>query len=91
MAPTPDCRHAAYGVVSGALHWLTVGVLVAQFVVGRTMPDEAYDAGADRAEQRLDAFEDRGEGAADRQGDAAEERFEREVERREAALGSATG
>ena len=61
---------------------------MAQFVVGWTMSDDAYDAGADRAEQRLDAFEDRGEEAAERQGEAAEERFEAEVERREAALES---
>lgn len=87
MATTRDARGpAAYGVVSRALHWLTVVVLVAQFVVGWTMSDDAYDVGADRAEQRLDAFEDRGEAAAERQGETAEERFEREVQRREAAL-----
>lgn len=71
-----------YGVVTKALHWLTVLAIVGQFVIGWTMN---ADLAADLADARVDAFEERGEGAAEGQGEAAEERFEAEVERREEA------
>ena len=71
-----------YGVVTKILHWLTVLAVAAQLVIGLSMDP---DAGSERAEARVDAFEDRGEDAAERQGEAAEERFEAEVERREEA------
>lgn len=72
-----------YGAVTKVLHWLTVLAIAAQFVIGLSMD---ADAGADRADARVDAFEERGEDAAERQGEAAEERFEAEVERREEAI-----
>ena len=71
-----------YGVVTKVLHWLTVLAIVGQFVIGWTMDP---DAASDRADDRVRAFEERGEERAERQGEAAEERFEAEVERREEA------
>ena len=65
-----------YGVVTKSLHWLTVLVIAAQFVVGLTM---SGDDEADRAEERLARLEERHE--TDRE--AAEERFEQDLERRE--------
>ncbi len=75
-----------YGVVTKALHWLTVLAIAAQFVIGLTMD---ADAGADRFDAQVDAYEERGEERAEQQGDAAEERFEAEVERREDAADAA--
>ena len=71
-----------YGVVTKVLHWLTVLAVAAQFVIGLSMD---ADAGADRADGRVDTFEERGEDTAEREGEAAEERFEAEVERRDDA------
>lgn len=76
-----------YGVVTKALHWLTVLAIVGQFAIGWTMD---ADAGADRADDRVDAFEERGEERAEQQGEAAEERFEAEVERQEEAASAET-
>lgn len=72
-----------YGLITRALHWLTVVAIVAQFTVGWTMD---ADAPADLADDRVDAFEEGGEERAEAEGEAAEEEFEAEVERREAAL-----
>lgn len=77
-----------YGAVTKLLHWLTVLAIATQFVVGYRMDT---DAAADRAEERLDAFEDRGEQRAESRGEAAAERFEAEVERREAAVDALEG
>lgn len=65
-----------YGVVTKSLHWLTVVVIVAQFVVGLTM---SRDGKSDRAEERLARLEDREKSARE----AAEERFAQDLERRE--------
>lgn len=80
-----------YGVVTKTLHWLTVLAIAAQFAVGWTMD---ADSAAERAEERADTFEERGEERAERRGEAEEERFETEVERREEAadaLGDSPG
>jgi cytochrome b561 len=71
-----------YGWVTKSLHWATVVVLVAQFVVGWTMSDDAYDARADALEQRWDDRVVISEGANER----AEEAREAELERRLDAL-----
>jgi cytochrome b561 len=71
-----------YGSVTKILHWLTVLLIAAQLVIGLTMD---ADAGSERAEARVDAFEDRGEDAAKQMGERAEDRFEAEVERRDDA------
>jgi cytochrome b561 len=74
-----------YGSVTKALHWLTLGLILGQFVVGYSMVREssADDAAADRihdakeqckATEELDAAE------------AEEERCEEEVDRQEDAL-----
>lgn len=72
-----------YGAVAKLLHWLTVLAIAAQFAIGYGMDP---GAAADRADERVDAFEDRGEERAEAGGEAAEERFEAEVERREGAV-----
>jgi len=78
-----------YGLVTKALHWLTVALLLAQVAVGLTMDSHAHetaaDVAADAAEDRADALEERREEQAEREGEAAEERLEAEVERREEA------
>jgi cytochrome b561 len=72
-----------YGVVTKLLHWLTVGALLGQFVVGYGMDlDEALD----REDDRLDVEADRLEEEAEDRGEAAEEQVEAEIERREDAL-----
>jgi cytochrome b561 len=67
-----------YGAVTKVLHWLTLGLIVGQFVVGYTMPTEgsAADAAADRVHDSKDQCKDRPD----------EERCEEEVDRREDAL-----
>jgi cytochrome b561 len=72
-----------YGSIPKVLHWLTVVAIALQFVVGLSMDT---DSAADRAQERVDAFEDRGEREAKGKGEVAEERFEAEVERREDAV-----
>jgi cytochrome b561 len=72
-----------YGVVTKALHWLTVAALAGQFAVGLTMD---FDDASDRADDRLDAAADRLEEDAEGRGEAAEEAAEAEIERREDAL-----
>ena len=72
-----------YGVVTKLLHWLTVIAIATQFAIGYSMDP---DAAADRADQRVAAFEGRGEGLAKERGEAAEERFEAQVERRATPL-----
>lgn len=79
----PSGGKDGYGFVSKLLHWLTVLAIAAQFVIGLSMEPDAV---ADRADARVDAFEERGEQRAENQGEAAEERFEAEVERREDAV-----
>lgn len=71
-----------YGWVTKSLHWATVVVLVAQFVVGWTMSDDAYGERADRLEDRWREQEQ----AAERRGGRGEEAVENELERREEAL-----
>lgn len=71
-----------YGVVTKALHWLTVIAVAAQFVVGYTMD---VDSAADRAEDAVDAYEERLEEVAEGMGEAEEERLEAEIERLEEA------
>lgn len=73
-----------YGVVTKALHWVTVAAIVAQFAVGWTMAED--DAALDREKDRIDALEDAGEEAAERRGEDAEERFEAEIDRLEDEL-----
>jgi cytochrome b561 len=72
-----------YGVVTKALHWLTVAALAGQFAVGLTMD---FDDASDRADDRLDAAADRLEEDAEGRGEAAEDAAEAEIERREDAL-----
>ncbi|WP_164704527.1 cytochrome b [Blastococcus litoris] len=72
-----------YGVVTKALHWLTVAAIAAQFGVGLAMD---LDDVTDRAEDRLGAEEERLEEGAEGRGEAAEEQAEAEIERREDAL-----
>jgi cytochrome b561 len=72
-----------YGWVSKSLHWLTVGLITAQFVVGYRMEDE--DPALEREEDRLDALEDGCRARTDA-GEAAEERCEEQLELREDAL-----
>jgi len=72
-----------YGVVTKVLHWLTVALLLSQFLVGVTMD---FDDAEDGPQDRLDAEADRLEDAAEGRGEAAEERAEAEIERREEAL-----
>ncbi|TQM12039.1 cytochrome b [Pseudonocardia kunmingensis] len=72
-----------YGRVSKSLHWLTVGLITAQFVVGYRMADE--DPALEREEDRLDALEDGCRAETDA-GEAAEERCEEQLELREDAL-----
>ncbi|MGY1617456.1 cytochrome b/b6 domain-containing protein [Geodermatophilus sp. SYSU D00691] len=72
-----------YGLVSKALHWLTVAALAGQFAVGWAMD---LDEGLDREDDRLDAEADAREEAAEEQGEAAEEAAEAESERVEDAF-----
>lgn len=69
-----------YGVVTKALHWLTVLAILGQFLVGWSMD---FDEPFDQQEDQLEAEADRREEEAEQQGDAAEERVEAENERRE--------
>ena len=69
-----------YGLVTKLLHWLTVGLIAAQFVVGYRM--EADDAGLEREEERLDELEEGCRAGSE----AAEERCEEQLERREDEL-----
>lgn len=79
---------AGYGLATKFLHWLTLGALVAQFVVGYTMSDDAEVAKADCdpsgegrsggdttgvQEQRLDLLEERCEQAQDLREEQAED------------------
>ncbi len=77
-----------YGVVTKALHWLTVLAVLVQFVVGYVMD---IDASHDRAEDQLRAESERLEDEAEGQGEAAEERVEAETERREDLLDAEKG
>ena len=75
-------RHG-YGVVTKALHWLTVLAILGQFLVGYSMDVD----GADGRQQELFEVEaDRLEEEAKDQGEAVEEQVEAEIERREDAL-----
>jgi cytochrome b561 len=68
-----------YGAVTKTLHWLTLLVVVAQFVVGYTMDTES-----DR--ERFDLREDACEAVAETEAaDAEEERCEEQVDRAEDA------
>jgi cytochrome b561 len=72
-----------YGVVTRFLHWLTVAVILGQFVVGYTMDfDEASDRAKDRFKDEADRLEEDAEG----RGEAAEEQIEAEIEAREDTL-----
>lgn len=68
-----------YGVVTKLLHWVTVLAIALQFGIGLSMD---ADAGVDRAEDQVDAFEDRSEERAEERGEAVEQRLEAEAERR---------
>jgi cytochrome b561 len=72
-----------YGVVTKALHWLTVLAILGQFLVGWSMD---FDAASDRRKDQLEAEADRREEAAEGQGDAAEDRAKEENERIEDAF-----
>ena len=72
-----------YGIVTKALHWLTVAAVVGQFLVGYSMD---VDEPLEREEERLEAEADRLERTAEDQGEAAEERAELEIEEREARI-----
>lgn len=72
-----------YGVVTKALHWLTVAAVIGQFVVGYSMD---FDEPLALREDRLDAEADRLEEGAESQGEAAEERVEAEIARRESEI-----
>jgi cytochrome b561 len=74
-----------YGIVTKALHWLTVVAILGQFLIGYLMD---FDEEADRAEDRLDAEAERLEEDAEARGEGAEARSEAEIERRESALES---
>jgi cytochrome b561 len=78
-----------YGLVTKALHWLTVALLVAQVVVGLTMDahghESAADLAADAADERADGWEERAEERAEQHGEAAEERVDVEADRRDEA------
>jgi cytochrome b561 len=72
-----------YGVVTRFLHWLTVAVILGQFVVGYTMDfDEASDRAKDRFKDEADRLEEDAEGREE----AAEEQVEAEIEAREDTL-----
>ncbi len=73
-----------YGVITKALHWLTVLAIVGQFLVGWTM--EADDESFDREKDRIDALEDAGKDRAKAQGDAAEDDFKNDIDRMEDQL-----
>ncbi len=68
-----------YGAVTKLLHWLTVGAVITQFVVGWTMSVD--DGARDRFDQRMERLEER----AEAQGEAAEERWDEEEVRLEEA------
>jgi cytochrome b561 len=68
-----------YGSVTKALHWLTVGLITAQFVVGYRM--EADDDALEQADGRLDELEERCEAQTDA-GEVAEEQCEEQLELR---------
>jgi cytochrome b561 len=70
-----------YGLVTKLLHWLTVAVLAAQFLVGWSMEFDEED-------ERLDAEAERVEEEAEGRGEAAEERAEAEADRLEDAAGA---
>jgi cytochrome b561 len=78
-----------YGLVTKALHWLTVGLLLAQVAVGLTMDSDAHetaaDVAADAADDRADALEERREEQAEQGGEASEERLEAGAEQRDEA------
>src|SRR3712207_9225061 len=57
-----------YGLVTKLAHWLTVGALLVQFVVGWSMD---MDDGFEREKDRLDAEADSREEAAEERGEAA--------------------
>jgi cytochrome b561 len=73
-----------YGVVTKALHWLTVLAIVGQLLGGWTM--EADDESFDREKDRIDALEDAGNDRARAQGDAAEDAFKDDIDRMEDQL-----
>jgi cytochrome b561 len=79
--PLRNGQHG-YGVVTKVLHWLTVALITAQFVVGYRMDP---DAALEPEEERLDELHDRCESETDA-GEAAEERCEEQVERLEDEL-----
>lgn len=85
MTPRVHLRNGGhgYGVVTKALHWLTVLAILGQFVVGCSMD---FDRAGERQEELLDVEADRLEAEAEGRGYAAEDRAEAEIERREDAL-----
>jgi cytochrome b561 len=68
-----------YGLVTKALHWLTVAAIAAQFVVGRTMDTD--DETIRREREGIDRLEELGEAQAEDRGEAAEAAFEDEIDR----------
>ena len=72
-----------YGLVTKALHWLTVAAILGQFLVGYSMDfGDAFDGQQDAVKAESDQREEAAEG----QGEAAEARAEAESERREDAV-----
>ncbi len=72
-----------YGVVTKALHWLTVLAVLGQFIVGWAMD---VDAPFDLEEAQLEAEAERREEEAENQGEEAEDQVEAENERLEDAF-----
>jgi cytochrome b561 len=93
VAPPPDSGQGAsvryrngghgYGAVTKLLHWLTVAVIVSQFLVGVTMD---FDDAGKLEERQFQAEADRLEDAAKAQGKDAEERVKDEIDAREDVL-----
>jgi cytochrome b561 len=79
-----------YGGVSKLLHWVTVSLILGQFLVGYTMSteNEAADRAADRAHESKDACKATEDSDA---AEAEEERCEEEADRREDELDEAAG
>lgn len=65
-----------YGWVTRTLHWATVLALLAQFLIGWSMSDDADDARADALEERWENREVLGEGSGERAEEALERRLE---------------
>lgn len=73
-----------YGVVTKALHWLTVLAIAGQFLIGLTM--ESDDAAFEHEKDRIEILEDAGKDLPKERGDLAEDAFDDEIDRLEDEL-----